>query len=57
MIPIIPKIVKNWDSETNGLFMIQGSGNDTIIQIIPNNINNFAFAFLSFMIIRSFRWY
>ena len=48
MIPIIPSMVLNCDSETSGLLTIHGNGNVMIIQIIPNRIINFAFCFSIF---------
>jgi hypothetical protein len=49
IIPIIPKIVKNCDSETSGLLIIHGRGNEITIQITLSKIINFAFAFLLFI--------
>lgn len=49
IIPIIPKIVKNDDSETRGLLIIQGNGNEMTNQITASKIYICVFL-LSFMI-------
>lgn len=43
IMPIIPKIVRNEDSETAGLLIIQGSGNEMINQITASKIYIFVF--------------
>ena len=49
MIPIMPSMVLNCDSDTRGLFIIHGNGNVMITQMTPNNMINLAFAFLFIM--------
>jgi hypothetical protein len=43
MMPIIPNIVLNEDSETVGLLIIQGKGRVIINQINPSKMNVFVF--------------
>ncbi len=43
MIPMMPNIVKKEDSETIGLLIIQGNGNEMINQINASKMNVFVF--------------